>query len=83
MATESGFIVRADEMLTAFLEAELAIPQIAVNLMLEPDDGFGVRNRRVAKIVLTRGVAACQSRTRVKSVRHLPQELHLTLFPQG
>ena len=35
------FIVRADEMLTAFVEVERAIHRFAVNLMLEPNDGFG------------------------------------------
>ena len=35
------------------------------------------------KIVLTPFVAGCQSPARAKSVRCLPQEFHLTLFPQS
>jgi hypothetical protein len=33
MATESCFIVRGDEILTAFLELERAIDEFAVNLV--------------------------------------------------
>jgi hypothetical protein len=36
------FIVRADEKLTAFVELERAIHNLAVSLTLEPNDGFGV-----------------------------------------
>ena len=45
----------------------------------------GVFGSRVgdSQITLTFGVALWQSRARAKSVRRLPQELHLTLFPQG
>src|SRR4029077_19922385 len=37
----------------------------------------------IGKIVLTLSIAVCQSRARAKSVRRLPQELHLTRFPRG
>ena len=36
-----------------------------------------MRQNRIDTVRLGRG------RTRAKSVRHPPQELHLTLFPQG
>lgn len=36
------FIVRAEEILTAFQELERAIHEFAVDLMLEPNDGFRV-----------------------------------------
>jgi len=37
----------------------------------------------IRKNILTLCVAVCQSRAHVKSVRWLPLELPLTLFPQG
>jgi len=36
------FIVRADEILNAFVEKERAIHEFAVSLMLEPNDDYGV-----------------------------------------
>jgi hypothetical protein len=62
------FVVRADEKLTAFMELESAGSDRRLDFL---------------KIVLTLFAPGGQSCARAKSVRHLPQELHLTLFPQG
>ena len=46
-------------------------------------DGVLKLDSAIRKIVFALSIAVCQSRARAKSVRRLPQELHLTRFPQG
>ena len=56
-----GFVVRADEKLTAFLELEAAIRKNSIDIVSPRLAGLQPRQVRWAS----------------------PQELHLTLFPQG
>jgi hypothetical protein len=44
---------------------------------------FAELEAAIRKTVLTSCVGGWQSRFRAKSVRRLPPEFHLTLFPQG
>jgi hypothetical protein len=60
------FVAHADEKLTAFLERETAIRHCST----------------CQKMLLTLSDGAWQNGARAKSVGRLPQELHLTLFPQ-
>jgi hypothetical protein len=66
------FIVHADEKLTAFLELESQLIWTRPNVGQTP-----------YIFLLTGCWNFRQAHTRAKSVRRLPHELHLTLFPQG